>query len=130
MTPQRRVILELLREERWHPTAGELFLAVRRRLPRVSLGTVYRNLDMLAEAGKIGRLDSPSGPRRFDGFIEDHTHVRCVRCGAVEDLSVDGPSMSELLDGLMDGRRTTRNGFRITGHRVEFEGICPQCCSG
>ena len=81
MTPQRRVILELLTAQRWHPTADELFHAVRRRLPRISLATVYRNLDLLAQTGHVLRLDPPEGPRRFDGFTEGHTHARCSRCG-------------------------------------------------
>jgi len=129
-TPQRRVILELLREARWHPTADELFQAVRRRLPRVSLGTVYRNLDLLSEACVIGRIESAIGPRRFDGHVENHTHVHCLRCGSLEDLSFNGPSLRDVLENLTGGSETTETGFRITGHRVDFEGICPRCGPG
>jgi Fur family ferric uptake transcriptional regulator len=127
MTPQRRVILDLLREKRWHPTAVELFRAVRRRLPRVSLGTVYRNLDLLSQAGKIGRVDPPEGPRRFDGFMERHTHARCVSCGNVEDLEYSGPGWTEVLRVVTGGSETTESGFRLTGHRIEFEGTCARC---
>jgi Fur family ferric uptake transcriptional regulator len=129
-TPQRRVILELLLERRWHPTADELFHAVRRRLPRVSLGTVYRNLEILSEAGVIGRIESVAGPRRYDGCVEKHTHVRCLRCGSLEDLSFNGPPLGDVLKSLTGGSERTKSGFRITGHRVEFEGICPRCGTG
>ena len=85
-TPQRRVILEELQKTSSHPTAAELYAKVRRRLPRISLGTVYRNLDLLAEMGKIQKLDLAGGETRFDGNPEPHCHMRCVRCGRVDDL--------------------------------------------
>jgi len=129
-TPQRRVILELLLERRWHPTADELFQAVRLRLPRVSLGTVYRNLEMLSEAGVIGRMESATGPRRYDGCVEKHAHVCCLRCGSLEDLSFKGPPLRDVLKSLTGGSERTKSGFLITGHRVEFEGICPRCAPG
>lgn len=129
MTPQRRVLLELLRNQRWHPTADELLQAVRRRLPRVSLGTVYRNLELLVEAGEICRLDSPAGPRRFDGFVDQHSHVRCVRCGELEDLDFNGSPLWKIPADFSEIGRTTESGFVVTGYRVEFEGICPRCAS-
>ena len=119
-TPQRRVILEELQKSRSHPTAGELYQMVRRRLPKISLGTVYRNLDLLAEAGKIQKLDLGSSEARFDAETDAHYHVRCVRCGRVDDVAnvpcdLVGDEFAEVA------------GYEILGHRLEFLGICPQC---
>ncbi|MBG0775417.1 MAG: transcriptional repressor [Desulfovibrionaceae bacterium] len=119
MTIQRRVILEELRKVTSHPTADEVYEMVRRRLPRVSLGTVYRNLDLLAESGEILKLERAGAQMRFDGNAEDHYHVRCVRCGRVADVhaKVQPP---RILDCNVDG-------FTITGSSLEFFGVCDYC---
>ena len=119
-TPQRRVILEQLQRTTSHPTAGELYQIVRRRLPKVSLGTVYRNLDLLAEAGKIQKLNLGGSEARFDAKTDAHYHVRCVRCGRVDDV----PGLPA---DLVADEMANRAGYEILGHRLEFVGICPQC---
>ena len=119
-TPQRRVILEEIQKASSHPTAAELYETVRRRLPKISLGTVYRNLDLLAEMGKIQKLDVSGGEARFDGNLDAHYHVRCVRCGRVED--VYGLPTGTLIDGASEAA-----GYEILGHRLELVGVCPQC---
>ena len=123
MTRQRQVILEELRKINSHPTADEVYEMVRRRLPRVSLGTVYRNLDMLCECGMIQKLELAGPQRRFDGTIENHYHVRCIRCGRVEDAPI------EPLAALEDTLRELSD-YEIIGHRLKFIGICPQCKQG
>jgi len=119
-TPQRRVILEEVRKTSAHPTAAELYDRVRRRLPKISLGTVYRNLDLLAGMGKIQKLDLGGGEARFDGNLRPHYHVRCVRCGRVDDV-----------EGLPGDTRIEcpreAAGYEVIGHRLEFLGICPRC---
>ena len=119
LTPQRKVILEELRKVKTHPTADQVYEMVRRRLPRISLGTVYRNLEFLSDAGMIQRLDLPLGQMRFDGNPEVHPHVRCLGCGRVADLMqhVDLPSI--------DVSRATD--FEVTGYTVDFYGYCPSC---
>jgi Fe2+ or Zn2+ uptake regulation protein len=120
MTRQRQVILEELRKVSSHPTADEVYDMVRQRLPRVSLGTVYRNLEMLSECGMIQRLELGGTRRRFDGNVRDHYHVRCVRCGRVEDVPVESVAVVEnAVRGVSD--------YEIIGHRLEFIGFCPQC---
>ncbi len=119
MTRQRTVILEELRKMRTHPTADELYGKVRERIPRISLGTVYRNLDFLAESGKIRKLESAGSTRRFDGCIEPHQHVRCVRCGRVEDVDFSCP-VPEL-------SKVQAEGFHIMAVHVELEGLCNAC---
>lgn len=120
MTTQRQVILEELKQLKTHPTAGELCQIVRRRLPRISLGTVYRNLDILSRTGVIQKLDVAGLEMRFDGDISDHYHLRCVACGRVVDVEL------EPLNGLEDACQQQSN-FRVLGHRLEFMGLCPSC---
>jgi len=120
MTTQRKVILEELRKVTSHPTAGELCDMVRRRLPRISLGTVYRNLEILSREGIIQKLDVGGNEMRFDGDISNHYHLRCLICGRVDDADV------EPIQGL-DRQREGMRGYQIQGHRLEFVGVCPDC---
>ena len=121
MTRQRAEILAELRKAKNHPTVEELHARVRRSLPHISLGTVYRNLDVLAQGGHILRLDGAGGGRRFDGDISPHLHVRCLRCGRIADVCGALPAPS--LDGLSAG------GFAILQARVELDGLCEQCAA-
>lgn len=119
-TRQRAVILEELRKSRQHPTAEEVYACVRERLPRISLGTVYRNLDFLAERGLIRRLGNNGGSRRFDGDLTPHQHVLCLHCGKVGDIMAEAAPLP--LDDL------SASGFaRITGAQTVYEGICENC---
>lgn len=120
MTHQREVILEEIRKVNTHPTADEIYEMVRRRLPRISLGTVYRNLEILCARGLIQRIGPISSQMRFDGNIENHYHIRCTYCGRVEDVQVE--SVDTLENALRNG-----SDYSIIGHRLEFIGICPEC---
>ena len=119
-TIQRQVVLEELRKVKSHPTAAELYELVRRRLPRISLGTVYRNLDVLSELGTISRLDLGGSEARFDGDTKHHHHVRCVRCGRVDDVY-------DLKDRLPQNKTEELAGYTILGYRLELLGVCPAC---
>jgi Fe2+ or Zn2+ uptake regulation protein len=124
MTHQRRVILEEVRKTRMHLTADEIHVRVRRTLPRVSMGTVYRNLEILAAQGLIHRIEHGHAQRRFDGVIEEHYHLTCTRCGKVEDAPIE-PS-DNVLDALESALGLlTKNG--IFGHKLEFYGLCVRC---
>jgi len=119
-TRQRREILEILRATDKHPTALELHAVVRKRLPRVSLGTVYRNLEVLCEDGLARKLVLAGSDTRYDGLTHDHVHVRCTGCGALRDLPAarrdaepDVPAEAE--------------GFAIHGFRLEYFGVCAKC---
>lgn len=121
MTRQRRVILEELGKVTSHPTASELYEMVRKRLPRISLGTVYRNLEILSERGVIQKLHFGGGTqRRFDGNARNHYHIRCTGCGRVDDVPI------EAMAGLEKAARGASE-YEITGHRLEFLGLCPHC---
>ncbi len=117
---QRAVVLEELQSVACHPTARELYDRVRRRLPRISLGTVYRNLEQLCRCGEACRLVSDGGEARFDANTDAHDHIRCVRCGCLADLP--GPP-TELQPGELDETAS----FEIIGYRLEYLGICPAC---
>lgn len=120
MTCQRQIILEELRRVCSHPTADEVYEMVRRRLPRVSLGTVYRNLEMLSQLGIIQKIEVGGAKKRFDGNPENHYHMRCLRCDRVDDVPM------EPLGGIEDRIRPATD-YEIVGHRLEFIGLCPRC---
>lgn len=120
MTPQRRVILEELGKVTSHPSADEVYVLARERLPHISLGTVYRDLDLLAECGLIQRLELRGQQRRYDGNPQEHLHIRCNACGRVGDLA-GCPEVNISVEPL------DASGFAVTGHRLEFTGICPEC---
>jgi len=119
-TRQREVILEELRKLSSHPTAAGLYEIVRRRLPRISLGTVYRNLELLAAMGTIQKLDLAGSQARFDGNVDRHHHVRCTGCGRVDD--VPGAPLD-----LARAKDNDCSGYELLGYRLEFVGICPGC---
>ncbi len=120
MSVQRRVILEELRKVKSHPTADELYQIVRRKLPRVSLGTVYRNLELLTGNGDVTRIDT-GDQRRYDGNTHTHFHARCLQCGRLVDLPDQQAERIALPELGQAGN------FEITGITLEFQGICHSC---
>jgi Fe2+ or Zn2+ uptake regulation protein len=120
MTRQRKVILEELRKVHTHPSADELYEMVRKRLPRISLGTVYRNLEILSESGDIQKLEPGCSLKRFDGNPAEHCHIRCVSCNRI----VDAPMAPDLE---IDFEQINSTDYKIIGYKLEFLGMCPQC---
>ena len=120
MTNQREIILRELKKSRQHLSADELYDRVKRIMPRISLATVYRNLEILSEAGLIGKLEISGRQRRFDYDVSDHDHIYCVVCHKVDNLSIERNNIdAERLGAAV--------GYSITGCRVEIIGICPEC---
>jgi Fur family transcriptional regulator, peroxide stress response regulator len=122
LTGPRRVVLDVVRSTESHPTAEWVHRMVRRRLSRVSLGTVYRNLRLLVAEGLVKELAGPHA--RFDGNVSDHHHFTCLGCGRITD--VDGPT-TEPQSRALCGRVAAEGGFSVTHHRIEFYGRCPAC---
>jgi len=120
LTTQRQIILEELAKVKTHPTASEVYDMVRKRLPRIGLGTVYRNLELMAENGMIAKLTVGGTQKRFDATTESHYHIRCSCCGKVEDIDI--PIMDSLV-----GIAAENSSYQIFGHHVEFTGICSAC---
>lgn len=120
LTAQRQIILEELGKVTSHPTANEVYDMVRKRLPRIGLGTVYRNLELMAETGLILKLEVGGTQKRFDATTNLHYHVRCSECGRVDDIEL--PVQSKL-----DRLAAKACDYQILGHHIEFSGICPDC---
>jgi len=120
MTKQRRAILDVLKNTDSHPTADEVYRRVRDRLPRVSLGTVYRNLEILSENDRILKLELNGEPKRFDARLRPHYHLTCRGCGKVIDLELEP-------FGEIEKQAAEKSGCLVTGHNLEFKGICPGC---
>ena len=119
LTRARRTILELVRASDAHPSAAAVYRQVRRRLPRVSLATVYRNLRMLASEGLLSERADPAGTR-FDGNTTPHDHFTCVACRRIFDVpALDTRRVS--------ARVASRTGFEVLSQRIEFYGRCGAC---
>lgn len=122
LTGPRRIVLEVVRGTDAHPTAEWVHRMVRRRLPRVSLGTVYRNLRLLVAEGLVHEMPGPHA--RFDGNLDRHHHFTCTSCGRIVD--VDGP-LCDPPTRAVSARVAALTGLTITHHRIEFFGRCPGC---
>ncbi len=122
-TKQREVILRVLRTANSHPTVDWIYDEVRKEIPHISLGTVYRNLKLLRESGEVLEIDLSGAFSRFDGNPENHYHFRCEKCGRVFD--VDEPVSKEL-----DERVARKMSFDVLYHRIEFRGLCQECQRG
>ena len=117
---QREAIKNFLMSRKDHPTAEVVYEHVLKAFPNISLGTVYRNLNLLAEIGEIQKLSPGIGPDRFDGNPAPHYHFICRHCGCVMDLTVSGLDHINILAGQdFDGE--------IEGHITYFYGACPSC---
>ncbi len=120
MTKQRQVILEELKSVTCHPTADEMYEMVRMRLPHISLGTVYRNLEVLSDEGIIQKLNVGGSKKRFDGNSAAHYHLRCKVCGRVDDLHM--PLLTDI-----ESEAAMLSGYSVAGHSIEVNGTCPGC---
>jgi Fur family peroxide stress response transcriptional regulator len=121
-TRQRAAVFEYLSSVESHPTAEDVYLAVRQELPKISLATVYKALEALVDCHLANKLASSEGPARYDSHCEGHYHLRCLKTGKVQDLptrfdpellrKID-PQLIEQLQGM---------GFQVTGYRLEVTG--------
>ena len=119
LTRPRRIILDVVRATDAHPTAAFVYQRVRRRLPRVSLATVYRNLRMLAAEGFLAERADEAGTR-FDGNTGRHDHFTCLTCGRIYDVPAPVQRGARR-------RLSARAGFEILDHRTEYYGRCGAC---
>lgn len=123
-TRQRALVLEAVRSRCDHPTADQVYAQVHETDPHVSLATVYRNLHTLAEEGEILSVPAP-GEEHFDLRCDDHAHLVCRQCGRVVD--VPGQLDALMSDSDLDKRAARQTGWRVNGHSLIFEGLCPDC---
>ncbi len=120
MTKQRKAILEALKETDTHPTADEIYEEVKKEIPNISLGTIYRNLNVLEEMDEIMVLDYGSTYSRFDGCADNHYHFQCKECEEIYDLDME---IRENLENKVEENYP----FTVDNHRLEFYGLCPSC---
>jgi len=119
---QKEAIFRVLQSTTSHPTADWIYEQVRKEIPNISLGTVYRNLKLLKQGGNILELHLAGALSVFDGNTQSHYHFRCQRCDRIFD--VDEPVYEE-----MNERIARKTGFKVSGHRLEFRGLCTDCQS-
>lgn len=117
MTQQRKVILEVIRENPEHLTAEEIYALAKHKLPKLALGTVYRNLGLLVQSGEVLLITIPDQPNHYDKTTVEHTHFRCTECNRLYDM----PTMNimQLLEEEL--------GMEITGYHLSAEGVCSRC---
>ena len=120
-TRQRALVYSIVAGTDAHPTAEWVYERARERMPRISLGTVYRNLQVLAREGKIRAIDAWGKTTRYDADLSTHYHFVCVDCGAIRDVPKP-PGGDARLERLF-----SIPGFTVTGHRLEFQGRCAHC---
>jgi Fur family transcriptional regulator, peroxide stress response regulator len=117
---QRQRILEILKETKSHPTADWVYNKLKEEIPELSLGTVYRNLNVLLEQGHIEKLPFGSTFDRFETKIKPHYHLVCDKCGLVEDF--DMPQYTDI-----NKKAEKLCSFKILRHRIDFFGLCKKC---
>ena len=112
-------ILNFRKDSTAHPSAEDVHLAMKAGHPRISFGTVYRNLNILVDQGAAKRLESSRGRDRFDARLPHHAHFRCETCGNLYDLPLTPDRIARELSG--------KTGHDISGHNIEFYGTCSSC---
>jgi len=122
MTRQKKIILDVLKAVNTHPTAEWIYQEAKQQIPGLSLGTVYRNLNLLRDNGEIMELNYGSSQSHFDGNAANHYHFQCRNCGEVFDLEL--PLIKNI-----ETKASGVDGHKIEGHRLEFYGLCKTCLS-
>jgi Fur family transcriptional regulator, ferric uptake regulator len=120
LTSQRRAVLEALTEARGHPSAEDIYLTVKKKNPRVALGTVYQALSVLEKIGVVGSKHWSESPTRYDLNVEPHLDIRCAGCGEVSEI----PNV-EL--GELEKRIRDNTPYEVTRTSMVVEGVCPTC---
>ncbi len=119
-TRQRDLIMALMKENYDHPTADQIYELARKADPKISRGTVYRNLNLLADKGQILRLTVASGPDHYDSRLDNHYHFICRNCHKVFDTPIPyEPSFSHTPESM--------KGFKTEWHNLLLVGLCPSC---
>lgn len=119
-TQQRAAVFDYLSHVDHHPTAEEVFLTVKRKLPKISLATVYKNLEALVSCGAASKLTYGDGSARYDIRTDHHYHTRCLKCGGVADLeAADGEKLLKQIK--------PQTGFEVKDYRLELIGYCRDC---
>lgn len=119
---QRECIKHYLAGTAEHPTADTVYMHVKKEFPNISLGTVYRNLNLLTEIGQVTKISAPDGGDRFDGRVEPHNHFLCTECGRLLDLTLDMDSIKK-----MEEKAGEDFDGMIENSSILFYGKCSDC---
>ena len=117
MTEQRRIVYNIVMNACNHPTAEQIYAEAKRILPNIAMGTVYRNLGILSDAGQILHIPILDGPDRYDKTLTPHEHMTCTGCGQVVDADIG--DLTELL--------CAQCGLDIRSYELNLKGLCPSC---
>jgi len=117
---QRDAVLTFMQSTTSHPTAEDVYSVVKQEFPKVSLGTIYRNLNLLVDQGDLIRIRCGDGVEHFDATVESHNHFICRVCGRVQDVDWEFSSdINQAAEKCCSGK--------IEGHELYFYGTCNQC---
>lgn len=120
VTPQRALLLDLLRQKGGHMDADELYRLAREKQPRISLSTVYRSLRLFKQLGLVEELHLKEDHHHYEGKLQEHFHLVCLRCGRIVEFA------SPLIDKLKQ-KMAREKSFDIQGAEVHLTGLCPRC---
>lgn len=118
-TIQRQMVLNVVKNLN-HPTAYHVYEEIKKQYRNISLGTVYRNLNFLVDAGDIQRLAFKGSPEYYDQAVQPHYHLKCTACGEIVDLWLD---YFNAIDTLV----MEKSQCKVHHHTIDFCGLCPQC---
>ncbi len=121
-TSQKKLILSIMEENFTHPTADEIYDLARKSDPRISRGTVYRNLSALSRSGKILKISVPDGADHYDITTREHYHFCCESCGKMFDTPEDVRPQTESA-----AKKMEEAGFKVSGLTLILTGLCPSC---
>jgi Fur family peroxide stress response transcriptional regulator len=120
LTPQRLAIYQILAGDDSHPGAEDIYRRIKPNLPSLSLGTVYRTLELFEAHGLVSRVDAFSDQSRFDANLDAHHHLVCVQCHRVVDFEDQRLEKLPVEEGNL-------HGFKVLSHRIHLVGLCPKC---
>ncbi|MEN9576629.1 MAG: hypothetical protein RL514_4484 [Verrucomicrobiota bacterium] len=119
LTPQRQQVHEVLREKLDHPTADQVFMRAKSKMPEISMATVYNCLDALVQCGMVRQVTLDRGATRYCPNMQDHSHFYCDECGSVFDIL---QTIS-----IADADIKLPRGFRLKLIETNLHGLCPDC---
>ena len=122
MTPQRHAILSYLLVSLSHPSADDIYKALAKSYPNMSVATVYNNLKVFVDTGLVRELTYGDNASRFEADMTEHYHAICEHCGKIEDF--DHPPLLEV-----ERKAVELTGFKVYGHRMEVYGLCSNCAN-
>ena len=122
VTPQRLAVYEALSDETWHPNAEMLFRKLQPKFPAMSFATVYKTVEILHDIKAIHVLNTGEDSFRYDADVSEHSHLRCLQCGAVDDALMDEGIRKQLTQSV-----EMQSGYQISGRQFYFFGLCPKC---